>query len=198
MPTAMHARFLLTIPIALLLLAGNARAQTALPDLGAARGFTGLERWPGRQPNEIVSVYYIIEKQDDEGFFAGGGTFTAQVGDKEVRSRNALFAIPPEAARRFLAALSAVPLAPAAGGAAPLDEDSAAVSLQVDLGGTKVEFLLAARAEQMGPWQVTIRGAGPERRLVSHSDAVWRAFRAVQPHLKRDVLEAFRRGEDGG
>lgn len=194
----MHARFLLAIPIALLLLAGNARAQTALPDLRGARAFTGQERWSGRQPAETVLVYYIIEKQDDEGFFAGGGTFTVEVGSKPIRERNALFGIPPEAARRFFAALSGVPVAAPAAGTKVIDEDSAAVVLEVDLDGTKVEFLLDAHAAQMGPWQVTIRGAGPERRLVSSSDAVWRAFRAVQPHLKRDVLEALRRGEDGG
>ena len=194
----MHARLLLSIPIALLLVAGQARAQTALPDLRGARAFTGQERWSGRQPNETVWVSYTIERQDDEGFFAGGGAFSVEVGGKAVRERGALFGIPPEAARRFFTALSAVPVAAPAAGTKAIDEDSAAVVLEVDVDGTKVEFLLDAHAEQMGPWQVTIRGAGPERRLVSHSDAVWRAFRALQPHLKRDVLESLRRGEDGG
>ncbi|HEU4455082.1 MAG TPA: hypothetical protein VFR81_18605 [Longimicrobium sp.] len=193
----MHARLLLAIQIVSVLLAGHAGAQATLPNLGGARAITGQERWPGRA-GEIVGLGYVVERQDDEGFFAGGGAFVVRSGAQVARRQNALFAIPPEVARRFLAALSAVPVAAPAAGTEPLTEDSAAVMLQVDVDGTEVKFLLAAHAEQMGPWQVTIRDAGPERRLVSQSDAVWRAFRALQPHLKRDVLEALRRGEDGG
>jgi len=194
----MHARrLLIAVPIAAMLLASHAGAQ-ALPDLRAARAIGGVERWPGREPGEIVSVGYVIERQDDEGFFAGGGGFVVRAGGREVRRRNALFAIPPEVARRFLAALSAVPLAPAAAGTEPLPLDSAAVALTIEVDGAEVEFLLAAGAAEMRPWQVTVRGAGPERRMVSASDAVWRAFRALHPHLKRNVLESLRRGEDGG
>lgn len=194
----MHARRLLAIPLVSVLLAGHAGAQATLPNLSGARAITGQERWPGREPGEVVGLGYVVERQDDEGFFAGGGAFVVRSGAQVVRRQNALFAIPPEAVRRFLAALSAVPVAAPAAGTEPLAEDSAAVMLQVDVDGTEVKFLLASRGERMLPWQVTIRGAGPERRLVSDSDAVWRAFRALQPHLKRDVLEALRRGEDGG
>ncbi len=64
----------------------------------------------------------------------------------------------------------------------------------------RVSFLIpvVSRATQMRPWQVTVRGVGRKRRLVSDSDLFWRAFRALHPRLKRDVLEALRRGEDGG
>jgi hypothetical protein len=199
----MHARRVsilipILIPMAAVLLAGQARAQAALPDLRGARAFSVMERWPAREPGQTVSVGYVIERQDDAGFYAGGGRFAVRDGDRIVRRRNALFSIPPEEARRFLAALSTVPLAAAADGSEPLPGDSAAVSLTVQVEGAEVEFLLASGATRMRPWQVTVRGAGPERRLVSDSDAIWRAFHALHPRLKRDVLEALRRGEDGG
>jgi hypothetical protein len=195
----MHARRLsIAIPIAAALLAGHAGAQTKLPDLSTARAFSCLERWPGHRPGETVYVGYTIERQGDEGFYAGGGHFTVQAGNREVRGRGAVFAIPPEVARRFLAALSAVPVAAPAAGTEPLDSNSAVMDLTVQADGVTVEFLLASRDARMRPWQVTVRGAGPERRLVSDSDAVWRAFLMVQPHLKRDVLESLRRGGDGG
>jgi hypothetical protein len=197
----MHARrfpILILIPIAAVLLAAEARAQAALPDLRGARALSVMERWPALEPGQTVSVGYVIERQDDAGFYAGGGSFAVRAGDRIVRRRNALFSIPPEEARRFLAALSAVPLAAAADGSEPLPNDSAAVSLTVQVEGAEVEFLLASSAARMRPWQVTVRGAGPERRLVSDSDAAWRAFHALHPRLKRDVLEALRRGEDGG
>lgn len=161
-----------------------------LLDVREASLFVVHDAWVGYGPDAPIVASYRLERRAS-GELKGKGTFS--VGRRESRTRSVSVNIPAEAAARFLRAIAAAPLEDVARvpDVRVLDDyrhmELVLYVPRVDFGrpGGTVTLFRPGNGDIDPPWTVSVGG----ERLWANTTHVERAFKALAPLLRREVLE---------
>ncbi|HXV98007.1 MAG TPA: hypothetical protein VEC93_06255, partial [Anaerolineae bacterium] len=160
---------------------------SALPDLNQVQTIRIRDEWNGLSPIAPLGATYDLERAGDH--FAGTANFT--VGGRGGNSLQATEAVelPPEAVQTFLQTLASAPLTE--GAYQPNithTDDYPAIYIELELGTGTMTFFTQSQGEAHVPWGAEFNG----KTYVINSDAPAKALAALEPYLKRDVLDQLK------
>jgi hypothetical protein len=174
------------ITLALLFLIGCG-ASSALPDLNQVQTIRIRDEWNGMSPIAPLGATYELERAGDH--FAGTANFTVGGrGGKPLQASEAV-ELPQEAVQTFLQTLASAPLME--GAYEPNithTDDYPSIYVELELETGPVAYFSQSQGEGHVPWGAEFNG----KTYVINSDAPAKALAALEPYLKREVLDQLK------
>jgi hypothetical protein len=158
-----------------------------LPDLNQVQTIRIRDEWNGLSPIAPLGATYDLERAGDQ--FNGTANFA--VGGRSNNPLQATEAVelPQEAVQTFLQTLASAPLTE--GAYQPHithTDDYPSIYIELELETGTVAYFTQSQGEAHVPWGAEFNG----KSYVINSDAPAKALAALDPYLKREVLDQLK------